>query len=315
MSGALRISLLLIAVGGSSAVAADSLLSQGEALPLRSGDTLALVGGTLVERMQHHGHLESLLQCAAPQRRLRVRNLGWSGDDVHGTARAGFEPPAAGYDRLLRDLQTADPSVCLVAYGFAEASSGMLAAKVPSAVGGATPVDGAPAERFESGLHRLVDDLQGRGIRVLLLRPFPLPGVKSAGYAQAMQRCQQAVDSVAAQQRVPVLEASLDARDAELFTADGLNPSAEGYFRIAEQLVPPLIGSLPERCTSGRLAELRLAIAEKNQLFFHRYRPQNETYLFLFRKHEQGNNAAEIPRFDPLIQQADAAIWRLAGQL
>ena len=55
------------------------------------------------------------------------------------------------------------------------------------------------------------------------------------------------------------------------------------------------------------------AIVDRNQLFFYRYRPQNETYLFLFRKHEQGHNAVEIPQFDPLIKKADQAIWELAG--
>ena len=45
---------------------------------------------------------------------------------------------------------------------------------------------------------------------------------------------------------------------------------------------------------------LRQTIVKKNELFFHRWRPQNNTYLFLFRKHEQGQNAKEIPEFDPL---------------
>ena len=40
---------------------------------------------------------------------------------------------------------------------------------------------------------------------------------------------------------------------------------------------------------------LRRAIIAKNRLYFYRWRPQNETYLFGFRKHEQGNNAREIP--------------------
>jgi putative heme-binding domain-containing protein len=56
-------------------------------------------------------------------------------------------------------------------------------------------------------------------------------------------------------------------------------------------------------------AELvRQAIVKKNELFFHRYRPQNNTYLFLFRKHEQGQNAREIPEFDPLIAQQEQKI-------
>jgi putative heme-binding domain-containing protein len=53
------------------------------------------------------------------------------------------------------------------------------------------------------------------------------------------------------------------------------------------------------------------AILRKNALWFHRTRPANETYLFGFRKHEQGQNAKEIPEFDSLIEQADAEIDRL----
>ncbi len=55
----------------------------------------------------------------------------------------------------------------------------------------------------------------------------------------------------------------------------------------------------------------QLAIA-KNQLYFHRYRPQNETYLFLFRKHEQGNNAVEIPQYEPLVAALEQQIAKLA---
>jgi len=58
-------------------------------------------------------------------------------------------------------------------------------------------------------------------------------------------------------------------------------------------------------------AELRDAILKKNELFFHRWRPENNTYLFLFRKHEQGQNAKEIPQFDPLIKAEEEKIGRL----
>lgn len=58
-------------------------------------------------------------------------------------------------------------------------------------------------------------------------------------------------------------------------------------------------------------SSLRDTIRRKNELFFHRWRPQNETYLFLFRKHEQGNNAIEIPQFDPLVSEQEAKIARL----
>ena len=53
---------------------------------------------------------------------------------------------------------------------------------------------------------------------------------------------------------------------------------------------------------------LRKQIKEKSQLFFYRWRPQNWTYLYGFRKYEQGQNAKETPMFDPLIADLEEEI-------
>ena len=58
-------------------------------------------------------------------------------------------------------------------------------------------------------------------------------------------------------------------------------------------------------------SRLRRAIVRKNELYFYRWRPQNETYLFGFRKQEQGQNAREIPLFDPLVDEMEKEIARL----
>ncbi len=70
--------------------------------------------------------------------------------------------------------------------------------------------------------------------------------------------------------------------------------------------------SCPER---DQVERLRRTINEKNLLFFHRWRPQNQTYLFGFRKHEQGNNAIEVPQFDPLIEAKEKEIAALRKPL
>ncbi len=57
--------------------------------------------------------------------------------------------------------------------------------------------------------------------------------------------------------------------------------------------------------------QLRTLITKKNELYFHRWRPQNITYLYGFRKHEQGNNAAEIAMFDPLVDELEQQIHAL----
>lgn len=60
-----------------------------------------------------------------------------------------------------------------------------------------------------------------------------------------------------------------------------------------------------------QVEEVRQATVQKNRLFFHRWRPQNETYLLGFRKHEQGQNAREIPMFDPLVEKQEGLIFTL----
>jgi lysophospholipase L1-like esterase len=68
---------------------------------------------------------------------------------------------------------------------------------------------------------------------------------------------------------------------------------------------------LPPGPDNEQVEKLRHAIIEKNELYFHRWRPQNETYLFGFRKHEQGKNAKEVAAFDPLVAEKEKEIAKL----
>ena len=62
-------------------------------------------------------------------------------------------------------------------------------------------------------------------------------------------------------------------------------------------------------------AALRRAVIAKNRLYFHRWRPQNTTYLFGFRKREQGNNAKEVAEFEKLVAIQEAEIDRLKAKV
>ena len=65
----------------------------------------------------------------------------------------------------------------------------------------------------------------------------------------------------------------------------------------------------------GPLAEqaekLRGVAVLKNVQFFNQWRPANETYIFGFRKNEQGQNAREIPMFDKPISEHEAEMAKL----
>ena len=60
---------------------------------------------------------------------------------------------------------------------------------------------------------------------------------------------------------------------------------------------------------------LRALIVQKNESVLSRWRPANVTYLYLFRQREQGNNAVEIPRFDPLVAEKEKEIAAMAKAL
>jgi lysophospholipase L1-like esterase len=96
---------------------------------------------------------------------------------------------------------------------------------------------------------------------------------------------------------------------------------APGTYRLTIDRQPVAVATAAEWAAGVKLVRgpeveqverLRQAIIEKNRLYFYRWRPQNETYLFGFRKHEQGQNAREIPQFDPLVAKLEDEIARLS---
>jgi lysophospholipase L1-like esterase len=60
-----------------------------------------------------------------------------------------------------------------------------------------------------------------------------------------------------------------------------------------------------------QLEKLRALIAEKNIHYFHYWRPQNDTYIFGFRRKEQGHLTAEFPQYPPILNEKDAEIAKL----
>jgi hypothetical protein len=95
-----------------------------------------------------------------------------------------------------------------------------------------------------------------------------------------------------------------------LETSNGIHATAPAYEQLATQLSLSLgwetFVDLAKRKPES--PALRAAILRKDDLFFHQFRPANSTYLFGFRKHEQGKNAVEMPQFTPLIEAVDKEI-------
>jgi lysophospholipase L1-like esterase len=371
-------------------------LAAAEPFELKDGDRVVFLGATLVEQEQRHGYWETALTSRWPDRNVTFRNLGWSGDDVWGDARAGFGSRADGFKALVEHVLALKPTILIVGYGGNEAFNGEA---------------GLP--KFVEGYNALLDALAPAKARVVLLaplrqedlgRPLPDPAAHNKDlrlYGDAVKELAKKRDCTFADLN-PHLD---DGPKAAPLTDDGLHLTAAGYWRTAFALEKALglpapawsidVGAASKNPTTKgvnvdkvgttqrgplifqgtatalplappadgparpdpthrvlRVAEinadkftleidgksivtatgkewgdkgkavdrgpdfdqaegLRKAIVAKNRLYFYRWRPANETYLFGFRKHEQGQNAVEIPKFDPLVEEKEKEIAKL----
>src|SRR5262245_18769741 len=87
-------------------------------------ETVVLLGSAFIEQAAHHGYLETERSPLSPNKDIRVRNLGWSGDTVHCQARAYFGPPQEGFDRLRGHLAMIKPTTVICCYGANESWKG-----------------------------------------------------------------------------------------------------------------------------------------------------------------------------------------------
>src|SRR5438477_2867742 len=100
-----------------AALAAPAADPAPKSFEFKDGDRVVWIGNTLVEREQRYGYWETALLGKFPDRGIAFRNLGWSGDTVFGDARAGFDSPKQGYERLVSLTLELKPTVIFVSYG------------------------------------------------------------------------------------------------------------------------------------------------------------------------------------------------------
>ena len=281
--------------------------AQDKTFEFKNEDDVILLGSTVIEREQRYGYFESSLQLAQPDKKISVRNLGWSGDTVFGHARSYFGPPEEGIQRLTAHLEMLKPDVVILCYGSELAHERL---------------GGLPA--FLTGYRALLDLIREKspGVRLIIAAPPPLenlapplpdqtePNKNLASLRDALAKFAHSqnvffVDWFGAMGGVPK-----PGRAAKPLTENGIHYTQEGYQKLAAKLIAGLGVKVPDVSPTA-IEPLRKAIVAKDTLFFDRWRPQNETYLFGFRKHEQGQNAKEIPMFDPLIADADKKIQEM----
>ena len=298
MKSTFELALLLLLLGTGFSPGQEAAKS-----PLKG--SVALLGDGFLERSQQGGRFEAILQLGAKDgANLRLTNLAWSGDTVQGHGRSNHPLPKDGMAKLEEQFRELDPSTVILCYGTQLAFS-----QNPSEHGKAL-------ENFRTGLISLVEKLRawsgGEGPRVILMSPPILESVGSPFPDLSEQNDRLAavakiVGEIATETESEYfdLHGALQTAGGGL-TSDGIQYTQLGYAKAAEAIVRAFGAGVLD--TSQVSQELLSTIARKDRLNFRRWRPTNITYLYGFRSHEQGRNAAEIPQFDPLIEEANKAI-------
>jgi len=274
-----------------------------EPFEIKNGDRIVFLGSTFIERDVRYGCTETIMTTHFSEYDLTFRNLGWSGDNVSGEARASFDSVLKGYERLINQVNEAKPNVLLVSFGHNESFKGE-----------------AGVEDFVDGYEKLLDDVSSTNARIVLISPTlqenmgaPLPDPSEHNddvrlYTNAIKKIakERSYHFIDMTKQLPV---SRKVAEAPL-TNNGVHFTETGYWEVATKLMNGLGYDIAEP-DRARLAPLRDVINEKNRLFFNRWRPQNETYITGFRKHEQGRHVAEFPEYDPLVKEQEEKIAAL----
>ncbi len=289
--------LTLVAV---SALGFAPRLTAADPFEFKDGDRVVLLGSTLIERAQKYGYWELMLTLKNKDKDVSFRNLGWSGDTVFGEARNGFDESPKGFERLVELTKELKPTVIVVCYGHNESFEGKA---------------GVP--KFTAGLEKLLGALAPTKARVVLMSPTPFENTGPVTDARAknanLALYRDAIQAVAEKRKLEFVDLYqnwtrrnryVDPSGFALITDNGMHLTPEGY-RLTAPLMAGPSTPVPD------VDALRAKIVEKNRLFFHRWRPQNQTYLFGFRKHEQGQNAKEVSQFDPLVARTEKEIAEL----
>ena len=276
---------------------------QSTSLPLKlhKGDRIAFIGNTLLERSQHFGYFEAMLQQHHPNHQLVVRNLTWPADTPD------LMPRPANFADVHQHLKHEAADIIIAAFGFNESFAGP---------------DGVDA--FHKSLTEFVSQLRASAYngesapRVVLLSPIAnedTVAVKAAKNNANIALYTEAVKKVAEQQQVGFIDlftptlAGINASDADL-TINGSHLNDAGYQLLANAMFTDLFQTSPPTVNE----DIRATVIDKNRQYFRRYRPANTFYYTGGRNKSYGylDFLPAMRNFDIMASNRDERIWALA---
>ncbi|CAN0408874.1 unnamed protein product [Laminaria digitata] len=288
-------------------ICAGSCRPQIEPLQIQKSDTIVFLGNTFAERMSLFGFFETLLHASYPEHQLKVRNMGWSGDEV------GLMPRPQGFPKLEDELASLKPDHIFAFFGMNESFLGKEG-----------------EEQFKRDLGSFIQSLQrintaeGVSPQVVLVSPIAQEirnNPVSIRINDQLEQYTAIMSDIAGENGIRFLDLFAPTRksyrDEEVWTINGIHPNEYGDWKIAGFMANAL--GLPNSRSATNASgnpspdTFRRIVYEKNFQFFLRWRGPNAEYI-----HGERNNlpgAHELPEemaeIDQLLEAYDEEIWSM----
>ncbi len=329
-----------------TAFAADvSAQSPNPGFSPNQGNRIVLLGNTFADRMRHYGYFETILQMRFPDKKLTLRNMGWSADEVglqprplnfpgfgektkrltEGEKEVTFKgfthegepivmPVGLNYTGLNQDLYDQKADIIFLCFGMNEAFKGK---------------GGIP--QFEKDFLTFIKNLQANKYngksapKLVLVSPiaqenlgihYPDPTAHNQNllrYTESMKKMAASMGLFFVDLYTPSM-ARMQEKGKPKITINGIHLTREGYQLAAEWMAQSLgFGkAIDFKSENGR--QLTEVIKMKDDHFFYRWRAVNGEYIYGRRREPFGVIAfpPELRKLNQMAAALDTVIWELA---
>lgn len=278
----------------------------------KKGDTVAILGNGLADRMQHDGWMETVLQSQLVDQQVRFRNMSTSGD------RPNKYPRSSGQMSMTAYLQQVKPTVVFAFFGYNES------------------FDGKPDE-YKQQLLEFVKKTRGAKPggefpRIVLFSPIAFENTRNPnlpdGTAYNVRLAAYTRATAAAAKEAGVAFVDLFHPSLELYrkatqplTINGVHLSEEGNRQLSEVIAKELFGKSIR--TSDSLKSLCQAVLDKDLHWWNRYHASDGNDIWGGRStlkfvNDQTNAVVlqrELAMLDVMTANRDERVWaRAAGK-
>lgn len=282
-----------------------------EPLAFGQNEKVVFLGNAFFENAIANGEIETTISLCFSKKNITFRNIGWSGDNVYAHSRTRardgrrFGSPEEGFGILTQQIADLKPDKIFIAYGFNESFD-----------------EEAGIDAYGKGLISLLEMLRQHCPELILISTLPMekgygiPDEHIEARNRELKRYAEITKEVAIKREYRFIDLFNPFSKENRYTTNGIHLSSKGYRKagdlIAETLTFP---PLAIKIDSKEADQIRNAIIKKNTPFFHRWRPQNDAYIYGLRKDEQRIAQEEPEQIEPFIAKQETIIKLLLENL